>query len=224
MWERYFFGSLYPFIVTMYCCQPQERHEVLKKTNCLRSYQICPSLILFYSWGIQMEATCLMYLNLQIWFHLQVQHFDTCNLAYNERFMPQSNAFWGHRQKANLQLFVLSCTSNSLKGVRMEKAFLIFSDISNYRKLKPFQKRKKNPKDLDVGLCSQIPASCSLPVSPHTTRKRTGWTDTSKSFLIPHFRSLEINFIINLEAWFNCANYIFSWELMDYYLPSSRCT
>jgi len=86
-----------------------------------------------------------------------------------------------------------------------------------------FKRGKKKPEYFDAGLCSHIPASCSELVSPRTTRKCIGCTDTSKSFLIPHFRSLEINFIINLEAWFNCTNYIFSWELMDYYLPSSCC-
>lgn len=26
--EKVFFGSLYPFIITMYYCQPQEKHEL----------------------------------------------------------------------------------------------------------------------------------------------------------------------------------------------------
>lgn len=184
-----------------------------------------------------MEATCLTFLNLQIWFHLQVQHFDTRNLAIPRgshlramRFevtgkKPISSYFY----QAVLQVLwsttfwkvLLSEKFDLLKGIKMEKAFPIFSDESNYHKVNSFQKREKNPKDLDVGLCCQIPAGRSVLVSPHTTRKFIGWT--SKSFLIPHFRSLEINFIINLEAWFNCTNYIFSWELMDYYLPSSCC-
>lgn len=55
---------------------------------------------------------------------------------------------------------------------------------------------------------SQMPAACSAQVPSHLTWKCTGWTDTSKSLVIPHFRSVEINFIINLEAWFNCANFL----------------
>ena len=83
----------------------------------------------------------------------------TCNLAYNERFMPQSNVFWGRRQKANLQLLVWRCT-NSLKGVKMEKAFLIFTEVSSYHKVSSFQKRKKKTRIFWCG--SLQPHSCKL--------------------------------------------------------------
>lgn len=36
------FDSLYPSIITMYYCQTQEEHD-FEKTNCLQSYQVCPS-------------------------------------------------------------------------------------------------------------------------------------------------------------------------------------
>lgn len=113
------------------------------------------------------------------------------------------------QKKAILQLLVLSCILNSPKGDKMEKALLIFTDVSHYHKVNFSQKRRNPPppmkhqKDLDV-----VQPGCSAQVPPHPTWKCTGWTDTSKSLVIPHFRSAEINFIINLEAWFNCANFL----------------
>lgn len=123
--------------------------------------------------------------------------------------MPQSNVHVEVTEKSHSPATCIELYSEFSKRRQNGKGFTYFYWCVTLSQSKFFSKEEEPPppmkhqKDLDV-----VQPGCSAQVPPHPTWKRTGWTDTSKSLVIPHFRSAEINFIINLEAWFNCANFL----------------
>lgn len=60
--------SLFPYIRSPSPCAAANPRRTMsfEKTNCLWSYWICPSRILFYSLGVQVEETHVVYLNYKL--------------------------------------------------------------------------------------------------------------------------------------------------------------